>query len=228
MPKSPTPFPAPFPILLPRCQRGDAPARHSRSSELSPGEMEKAAPARKRNMAIKQHICLWGHGPPHPWSPSGGLGSPREAALLTVPLTHSHRQPHGWQPCAPQRQPWQRGKDVGIEGFVETSGQLNEACGKQWGVSRSVVKFMSERFVMEFPPHDGGAAAWMGLGGYPLPKSQSKGKGRWRQPQQDCRFPRVPSQAEHPRHAGAGAAVGWAGGEEGAAVAGAGGNAEET
>lgn len=76
---------------------------------------------------------------------------------------------------------------------------------------------MSERFVMEFPPCDGGAAAWISLGRYPLPKTQSRGKGDGSSRSRAAASPRVPSQAKHPRHAGAGTVVGWAVGEEGGA-----------
>lgn len=70
---------------------------------------------------------------------------------------------------------------------------------------------------MEFPPCDGGAAAWISLGGYPLPKTQSRGKGDGSSRSRAAASPRVASQAKHPRHARAGTAVGWAGGEEGGA-----------
>ena len=62
----------------------------------------------------------------------------------------------------------------------------------------------------------------------PFPKPGAGGRGDGCSRSGAAASPGVPSQAEHPRHARAGSAVGWAGSEEGAALAGASGNAAET
>lgn len=69
---------------------------------------------------------------------------------------------------------------------------------------------------MEFPPRDGGAAAWIGLGGYPLPKTRSRGKGRRVLPLRPGSLPRlsIPTMPERGAR--------WGG------LAGADGNAAET
>lgn len=63
---------------------------------------------------------------------------------------------------------------------------------------------------MEFPPRDGGASAGICPGGYPLPKTQSRGKGRWGAATAGLPpFPRSPPGRASPHARGERGGVGW-------------------